>query len=602
MFSMIFQNLIESAQLLLSGAGRQSAKHREKCFCRRQSRLIKALMFEKIRRWTGTHPNWTLALVVTAFLAPFLCKPFNIDDPLFIWIAHQIQLHPGDPYGFNVNWYGTVAPMWAQTENPPLASYYIALAAGIFGWSELALHLAFLLPAIAAILGTYRLARRFCDWPVLAACATLFTPVFLVSSTTVMCDVLMLTFWVWAIVFWVEGTERENFRQLSGAGLLIAFAALTKYYGVCLIPLLAVYSLIKKRRLGRWAACLLIPLASLCAYQWFTRELYGQAMFSKAVGFTSSATKIIRTSHFASSLTALTFTGGCLAVAVFFAPLIWRVRALMWFAASAMLIAAAVYFQNGMLRANGPLAGEARAFAEIQTVFWAVGGAGVLALAVGDFLKRRDANAALLAFWIFGTFFFAAFFNWTVSGRSILPMAPAVGILLARRLGEKTLVGQNNWTRGVIVSFAISAALAYLVAQSDFLLAIAVRQSALETFTKYGGDRGAFWYEGHWGFQYYMDLKGAAGLDLKYPALKAGDTLAMPAHNSFIFQPKPETADVREIITVQGPRLLTTWSEDVGAGFYSSVPGPLPFAFGHVPPENVAVYFWKVAAPASPKK
>ena len=99
--------------------------------------------------------------------------------------------------------------MWAVTENPPLASYYLALAAGILGWSEMALHFAFLLPAVAAILGTYRLARRFCQSPMLAAVATLFTPVFLVSSTTVMCDVMMLAFWVWAAVLWLEGMEEK---------------------------------------------------------------------------------------------------------------------------------------------------------------------------------------------------------------------------------------------------------------------------------------------------------------------------------------------------------------------------------------------------------
>ncbi len=53
--------------------------------------------------------------------------------------------------------------MWRVTENPPLASYYLALAAGIFGWSEIALHFAFLLPALAVILGTHRLARHFCQ-------------------------------------------------------------------------------------------------------------------------------------------------------------------------------------------------------------------------------------------------------------------------------------------------------------------------------------------------------------------------------------------------------------------------------------------------------
>jgi 4-amino-4-deoxy-L-arabinose transferase-like glycosyltransferase len=553
---------------------------------------------DRVRRWIQDHPQIALTLAVLAALGPFLAKPFNIDDPLFIWLAHQIQAHPGDPYGFSVNWYGTMEPMWSATENPPLASYYIALAAAVFSsWSEVALHLAFLLPSVAVVLGTYRLAQRFCEWPALAALATLVAPVFLVSSTTVMCDVLMLAFWIWTVVFWVEGTERENLRQLSAAGLLIALAMLTKYFGVCLVPLLAAYSLMAKRRLGCWAACLLIPLAALCAYQWLTQKIYGHAMFTKAVVFTSSAKEIIRSSHFTSNLTALTFTGGCVAVAVIFMPLLWRGRAWMFFAASAVLIIVAVYFENGMLPAQVPFSGSARALAEIQTVFWAVGGFGVLSLAVADFLKRRDSQASLLALWIFGTFLFAAFFNWTVNGRSILPMAPAVGILIARRLGEKTLAGRINWTRGIAISFAISAVLAYCVAQSDFLLAVAVRQSACETFAKYGGDRSAFWYEGHWGFQYYMDSMGAAGLDLKHPALKAGDTLAMPVHNSFIFQPKPETADVREFITVQGPRWLTTWSEDVGAGFYSSVPGPMPFAFGNVPPEYVIVYLWKSETP-----
>jgi 4-amino-4-deoxy-L-arabinose transferase-like glycosyltransferase len=143
-------------------------------------------------RWLALHPGLTLLLVVLAALAPFLAKPFNIDDPLFLWTARQIQSHPADPYGFMVNWYGTADPMWWVTDNPPLASYYLALAAGVLGWSEVALHFAFLLPAVAAILGTHRLARRFCSLPMLAALATLFTPVFLVSGTTVMCDVMML--------------------------------------------------------------------------------------------------------------------------------------------------------------------------------------------------------------------------------------------------------------------------------------------------------------------------------------------------------------------------------------------------------------------------
>ena len=175
-------------------------------------------LFGRIRAWGAAHPAAALALAVFLALGPFLAKPFNMDDPLFIWTARQIHAHPFNPYGFDVNWYGTSAPMWSVTENPPLAGYYMALAAGILGWSETALHLAFLLPALAVVLGTHRLARRFCDRPMLAALAVLCAPVFLVSSATVMCDVLMLAFWIWAVVFWVEGLEGNDFWRLSAAG------------------------------------------------------------------------------------------------------------------------------------------------------------------------------------------------------------------------------------------------------------------------------------------------------------------------------------------------------------------------------------------------
>src|SRR6185437_4287063 len=164
-------------------------------------------MLDKLRALAARHPHWTLALITVAALLPFLAKPFNIDDPLFVWAAKQIYAHPLDPYGFNVEWGFREFPMSRVTENPPLACYYLALAAGLFGWNEIGLHAAFLLPALAAILGTYQVARRFCKSPEWAALITLFTPVFLVSASTVMCDVLMLAFWVWAIVFWLDGME-----------------------------------------------------------------------------------------------------------------------------------------------------------------------------------------------------------------------------------------------------------------------------------------------------------------------------------------------------------------------------------------------------------
>src|SRR5271157_2899133 len=108
-------------------------------------------MFNRIRPWLAAHPRWTLTLLVIAVLGPFLAKPFNIDDPLFIWLAQQVQVHPGNPFGFPVNWYGKVWQMWQVTENPPVAGYYFALVGNIFGWSETGLHVGGLLAALAVI-------------------------------------------------------------------------------------------------------------------------------------------------------------------------------------------------------------------------------------------------------------------------------------------------------------------------------------------------------------------------------------------------------------------------------------------------------------------
>ncbi len=553
-------------------------------------------------RWPAVHPRLTLLLVVLAVLAPFLAKPFNIDDPLFLWTARQIQAHPADPYGFKVNWYGTAEPMWWVTQNPPLASYYLALAAGVFGWSEVALHFAFLLPAVAAIFGTHRLARRFCHSPMLAALATLCTPVFLVSSTTVMCDVMMLAFWVWAAAFWLEGLEENRSGKLFAAGWLIALAALTKYFGACLIPLLAAYSVIGKRRFQQWAAPLLIPLAALCAYQWVTRALYGHALLSEATDYAKFAKGFFGGARIAAGLTALTFAGGCLAVVTFFAPLLWRMRVLALFAGGMVLLAAAIFWGGSLLKKHGAIQTVSQMSVEFQIILWSIGGLGVLALALADVLCRRDARSWSLALWVLGTFLFAAFFNWTVNGRSLLPMAPAVGILLARRLEQNVLTGRKTCPRGAAICLAAGAALALLVTRADFCLALAVRQSAQQACVKYGREPGTLWYQGHWGFQFYMDAMGATPLDIRHSALKPGDTVVVPENNTSLFPVNSETATLRETIAVSGPRRLTTWSTPAGAGFFAAAEGPLPFAFGHVPPEKVFVYALKPPAPTSTQK
>ena len=559
--------------------------------------------WDKIRRWIEARPQLALTLAVVAALCPFLAKSFNMDDPLFIWAAKQIQSHPGNPYGFEVNWYGTAMPMWEVTQNPPLACYYLALAAKISGWSEIALHCTFLFPAIAVILGTHRLARHFCHRPLLAALIALFTPVFLVSATTIMCDVLMLAFWTWAVVFWVEGTEDKSFWRLLGAACLVTMAALTKYFGVCLIPLLGSYSLASKDR-KNWPACLylLIPLAGLYVYRATTQSLYHYDLLSSAVGYAHFA-KVTHALHAqASFLTTLIFTGGCLASAVFFAPLLWRGRTLATLVGS-MACLAIILFTNGTILKYYAVFFETifGKLVDVQVLLWATCGISVLMLVVTDIHRRCDPRSLLLILWVFGSVSFTAFFNWTINGRSLLPLVPAVGILIARRLEQNTPAKQPLSRPAVPACLAASMIFAMIVAKADYHFANAIRQTALQTCAKYASARNTLWFQGHWGFQYYMEASGALALDLKHSILKPGDILAIPENNTALFPVNPDNATLRDKIIVPSPALLATWSGAVGAGFYAATPGPLPFAFGSVPPESVSVYVMKTPATENPK-
>ncbi|MBW2399285.1 MAG: hypothetical protein JRG80_08425, partial [Deltaproteobacteria bacterium] len=114
-----------------------------------------------------------LFAAILGLLALFAHKAFTVDDPLFLWLAEHVQSHPFDFYGFDVNWGGTVRPMHEVTMNPPLVGYFIAGVAAIFGWSEVTMHLAFLIPAGGAVAGTYWLARRLSDRPLEAGLVAL---------------------------------------------------------------------------------------------------------------------------------------------------------------------------------------------------------------------------------------------------------------------------------------------------------------------------------------------------------------------------------------------------------------------------------------------
>ena len=550
------------------------------------------MTFLNIKRALGSKAIIPVVVTIVC-LALFVGKAFHIDDPLFIWSAKQIRISPTDFYSFAVNWYGTEMPMAEVTKNPPVACYYIALIGSLFGWSEVALHTAFLVPAVAAALGTYYLAKQFCLQPALAALAAVLTPVFLVSSTNIMCDTMMLAFWVWAVVFWVRGMKENNQLKLLFASVLIAICALTKYFGMSLLGLLFVYSLIQRRKLGVWVLFLLIPAIILGGYQWATHALYGRGLLSDAASFATEQRWMGGAALFSKGLTGLVFTGGCIITALFYSPLLWSRRVLFGGVVATILFIFALTFSEKAGRFSVHDVDGVRWSFLIQLSLLAAGGVSLLGLAGADFRKHQNAESLLLLLWVLGTFIFASFINWVVNARSILPMVPAAGILLVRRIGQHSDGGRWAGSLRRVWLLVPAAVLALLVSWADYTWAGTARSAATAIHERFENSDGNVWFQGHWGFQYYMEAVKGKALDFKHSKPAQGDIIIIPSNNCFTRRLPEKMVRLSEVFEFAPYRWLATMNRSLDAGFYIDARGPLPFAIGPVGPEEYHAFIVK---------
>ena len=159
-----------------------------------------------------------------------------------------------------------------------------------------------------------------------------------------------------------------------------------------------------------------------------------------------------------------------------------------------------------------------------------------------------DADSALLALWVLGTFLFAAFVNWTVNARSMLPLIPAAAILLARRLDldksdldkdEKQIATNRRSsaisTAKLAVPLALSAMISLAIACGDTAFANSVRSAASWIHWRTQNQPGQVLFEGHWGFQYYMQLLGARPVEYDKFNFQTGDIVVIPENTTHAF-------------------------------------------------------------------
>jgi Dolichyl-phosphate-mannose-protein mannosyltransferase len=527
-----------------------------------------------------------LSVITVLSLLPFTNKAFYVDDPLFVWAGKHIQTEPMNPYNFKVNWSDTDTMMSDVTKNPPIACYYIAGAAAFIGWHETGLHIAFMLPALLVICGTFLLAKHFCKGSMAAALVTLLSPVFLVSATTVMCDVPMLAAWIFAIYFWIRGVDEDSHLYILASALLMAVCALTKYFGMALVPLLMIYAVMARRSAGWWLVYLIIPVAVLYWYQVTTKAAYGRGLLMDAVSFAYGARASNRWS-LSKVITGFSFTGGCALGIIFFGFALldrWK----MLYAALGLLVLVIAFW---LMNTVGPplrLPFQLPFQTIFQVALMTLAGLSIIVLAGCDMWRHRNAASLLLLLWVLGTYVFATFVNWSVNGRSILPMMPAVAILVLRRTEALRSDARARSLNHLLIPIILSAAVAFLVTRADFVQAQSDRHAAAQLCSSNRGH--TVWFEGHWGFQYYMEAYGAKPFNKMMKAKEAvGDVLIIPLNNTYLFSPPAEWTHLRDVRKVAVKSTMATMQK-TSAGFYSDAWGPMPFALRTAIPDEFEVF------------
>jgi hypothetical protein len=248
---------------------------------------------------------------------------------------------------------------------------------------------------------------------------------------------------------------------------------------------------------------------------------------------------------------------------------LWSRRVVLY-GAAAVVVLILILPLVGDIGPHSLYAGSVRWAVAIQGVIFSAGGISLFLLAGSDLAIKRDPPTLLLGLWVLATFVFAVGMTGWISGPSFLPLAPAAGILvmrcLDRRLGP--CLGQEDWR--MYWPLLPTALLALLVVWADYRWAHSAREVAEDIHTQFADRKGALWFQGHWGFQYYMQEWGDKPFDFRriQGEVGIGDLVVIPSNNYGL---GIDSRFLRrlDILSPSSCSWLATMDRSPGAGFYA---------------------------------
>ena len=500
---------------------------------------------------------------------------------------------------------------------------WIALLAGceVLG-GEHSLVLARLLSALLLgllALSTTSLAARLGAPPLATGLALALAPGPLLLAGTAMTDLPMLALFVAALAAAVAAAQRDSIPLAVLAGVLAAAAALTRYFGLSILPLLAVQPLL----FGRLRLRAFVPLAvaSVLVAAWlvYSRAAYGALDTERGL----AALEGLEVRPWFALLAAICGLGGMAAGWVFAGLARPRrlLRAvlgdplLLFLVLGALSVGVWLAIDAASLRGLRP-AGPNAALQHGMLLFGAVlCAAGLLPwLDVGAWRRGGLANwravrgsDAWLGLWLLGSVVAAVLFVPFGAARYVLPaLAPAVllcGLFTARRLGS----GAARWGLGASAVLGLACAVAdenASGAYQRYARTIGERRAPGGPWSETG-----LWVWGELGLRWYLEREaGAFPLPRFSEEPVAGDRILRSALcTASVDDGRAGTyplaagliprmyAEDHEIWHDGWP--LRVHNPYAGAGFYHADAGILPYAFSRARLDEVQT--WLVKEPSA---
>jgi 4-amino-4-deoxy-L-arabinose transferase-like glycosyltransferase len=537
------------------------------------------------------------AIIVLSLLAsvPFLDQAFHVDEPNFLALASHASPNPLMLYDFSINWLGTEERAFDVLSNPPLVPWYLALIANVAQGREWVFRLAFWPFIVLALLGTWRLGRRFAGprGAVWTLCWSAVAPAFVLASHTVMPDLPLLAFYTLGIALAIEGLDRANSRLALAGGALAGVSALCRYSGMTAIPLLILYIVLYRPQPRPARLVLVGSIAPLAVWSCVSQMVYGQIHWVTMAGFQANSltfAPILHRGFYQFCAIGLTIVPAAVLAGALDLRWLELDSSRKWAFVGGLIGLGWGLLLSSLSGTSGPLllvpglAGGG--------VVGGVALQGVLAgfrKRVWAGLSRDESDPLFLAAWLFGLVAFNLALRFA-SVRYLLPALPVAVLLVQRTFSARPgAVLRRSWAALAVLTLS----LALSKADADFANVYRDYVAALPPPAK------TRWFTGHWGLQYYLEQTGAKPLSpANWPLLRPGDEIVVPTYASPQSLPKPPEMSLPttlEFLLITRSEIparpgLRTFTLGGRACFYASMmPGPtlvlLPFGIAAAPLE-----------------